>query len=384
MFNISRNNLNNTRSIISFLFLFISIIFPTTILKANEILPEELRSEYLLGPSDQIFINFRGLDFFGGFYTANANGVIILPEIGKINISKMTIKELENYLEARYENTIYNPEIDITISKYRPVSFYITGEVKRPGLYRFDYSNKTAFQDLPATPLLDPSGRNSINNLTKGIEDNYVYLPSKTPFIIPKLFDALQRAKGVTNKADLSSIRVIRMNSNSQGGGQIQTVVNFLELLKTGDQSQNLRIYDGDSIIVEKSENPLKEQILLASNSNITPNEISVFINGNVVSSGTAILPKGSSLVQAIASAGGKKLFTGNIEFIRFSGDGKTIKNVFRYNPMAPINTKRNPILMDGDIIFVRKTILGKGTEMINEIATPVLSGYGLYSIFED
>ena len=116
MFNISRNNLNNTRSIISFLFLFISIIFPTTILKANEILPEELRSEYLLGPSDQIFINFRGLDFFGGFYTANANGVIILPEIGKINISKMTIKELENYLEARYENTIYNPEIDIKIS----------------------------------------------------------------------------------------------------------------------------------------------------------------------------------------------------------------------------------------------------------------------------
>ena len=92
---------------------------------------------------------------------------------------------------------------------------------------------------------------------------------------------------------------------------------------------------------------------------------------------------KGSSLVQAIASTGGKKLFTGNVEFLRFKRDGNTEKLSFRYNSKAPTNSKKNPILMDGDVINVRRSLPGTITAVTNEIQSPILSVYGLYKLLD-
>ena len=48
----------------------------------------------------------------------------------------------------------------------------------------------------------------------------------------------------------------------------------------------------------------------------------------------------------------------------------------------ALINTTENPILMNGDVIHVNKTLLGNVTEVIGEFTSPILSGIGLYEIF--
>ena len=167
-------------------------------------------------------------------------------------------------------------------------------------------------------------------------------------------------------------------------GRKIKTSVDLLSLITNGDQSHNIRIMDGDHIIVPKSEKLLKEQLLAIRNSNLNPDSIQIYITGNVFKPGPVILEKGSSLTQAIASAGGKKLLTGNIEFIRFNDDGSTEKRKFRFAKNAKINTVKNPILMDGDIVNVKRTILGSATEVIREISNPVLGGYGLYKIFND
>ena len=144
------------------------------------------------------------------------------------------------------------------------------------------------------------------------------------------------------------------------------------------------RIFDGDNIIIPKSNKVIKEQILAINKTNISPENIIVYVNGNVENSGPATLRKGSSLIQAIASTGGKKLMTGKVEFIRFNDNGTTIRRKFRYNQNAEINSTMNPILMDGDIINVNKTILGTTTEVIGEVSSPLLSGYGIYSLFND
>ena len=39
---------------------------------------------------------------------------------------------------------------------------------------------------------------------------------------------------------------------------------------------------------------------------------------------------------------------------------------------------------MDGDIVNVKRTVLGSATEVIREISNPVIGGYGLYTIFND
>ena len=50
----------------------------------------------------------------------------------------------------------------------------------------------------------------------------------------------------------------------------------------------------------------------------------------------------------------------------------------------APINSAKNPILLEGDIINVEKSLLGKTTETLNEISNPVITSLTLYNIFTD
>ena len=49
---------------------------------------------------------------------------------------------------------------------------------------------------------------------------------------------------------------------------------------------------------------------------------------------------------------------SGNIEFVRLTRDGKTLKKVLRFNKTAIKGTRNNPILIRGDIIVVRRNIL--------------------------
>ena len=271
-------------------------------------------------------------------------------------MSGLTIKELEENLNNEYKNYIKNPDIKISIIQNRPVSVFINGEVKNPGLYT-----------IPYMKISSPS---SLQN------GNDVYLA-------PKLFDFLKLSNGFSNYADLQNVSITRRNSISQGGGKIKTSINLLSLLLEGDQTQNINIMDGDILHIPKAEELLKDQIISINRININPESIVVFITGNVVQRGPSILKNGSSLNQAIASNGGKKLLTGNIEFLRFSSSGSLNKDVFRYDQYALPNSRKNPILMDGDIINVKKTYLGKTTEIINEFSNPLFSGYGLYQFIK-
>ena len=122
---------------------------------------------------------------------------------------------------------------------------------------------------------------------------------------VPRLFDALQEVDGLTNKADLSSIKIVRKNSKTFGGGTIKANINLIRLIKNGDQSQNIRLFDGDYIFIPESENILLDQIIDINRTNLNPREIQVFITGNVVNPGSKILRQNTSLVEAIMSAGG-------------------------------------------------------------------------------
>ena len=77
-------------------------------------------------------------------------------------------------------------------------------------------------------------------------------------------------------------------------------------MIETGDQSNNIQIYDGDSIFISKSKNMILDQVLAINKTNINPDEIIVYVTGNVVYPGPAAIKKGSTLVQAVASTGGK------------------------------------------------------------------------------
>ena len=305
---------------------------------------QNLETYYILGPGDTLYINFLGLDFLNGPFLINPEGDIFLPEIGLFKVEGKTLNELNDLLSQEYEKYIYNPILEINIIGYRPLNIYLGGEVRQPGLYKLNIEN------------------NDIN-------------------IFPKLYDALKLGRGFNNKADLTDVEIIRNYPESKGGGKIKTNINLISLIETGNQGLNIRVYDGDTIIIPKADKPLKDQILKINRSNISPEYITVFVTGNAISTGERTLKKGTSLTQAISSSGGKKLFTGDIEFIRFNYDGSTSKSEFPYTPNAKINTKNNPILMDGDLINIKRTKVGVANDFLREVTSPMLGIYGLYNI---
>ena len=54
-------------------------------------------------------------------------------------------------------------------------------------------------------------------------------------------------------------------------GGKIKTKINFLELLNSGDQFQNIALNDGDYVLINKSNKVIKEQIISINKNNISP-----------------------------------------------------------------------------------------------------------------
>lgn len=327
----------------------------------NGSIENNIKSQYLIGHGDQLKIEFYDLKIYSGFYSINRDGFIDLPEIGSFYVEDLTIEELNKILTEEYKKYIINPIIKINLVEYRPITIYISGEVRSPGIYTLKGNNLNI-------PSRNETG---IISFRQNIINNFDI----------RLYDALKLAKGLNNYADLSNIEIIRKNSKSQGGGKISTKIDLLSTLTKGDLSQNIRLYDGDFIFIPKSQNIIKEQLLAINNLNINPEKITVYITGNVVESGDFILNKGTSLTQAIASTGGKKLLTGNIEFLRFNDDGSIKKYKFKYNENAKISSRNNPILMDGDIINVNRTLFGETTEIIKEVGKPVFSLYGIYNI---
>ena len=117
---------------------------------------------------------------------------------------------------------------------------------------------------------------------------------------------------------------MIRKRADGLGGGRMRTSLNFLSLITEGNESQNIRLLDGDTIRIGKSQIVLRDQLLKAGQSNLSPQFMEVFVTGRVNIPGGVKIPQGSSLNQAISLAGGAKLLRGKVEFVRFNREGTT------------------------------------------------------------
>ena len=212
--------------------------------------------------------------------------------------------------------------------------------MKRPGYYTFtgvEYPNN---KETISSGGLAPSTRKT--TIAGGSS-------SKTLF--PTLFDAIRAAEGITPYSNLAQVQVTRKRAKGLGGGRVRTNLNFLSLITEGNESQNIRLFDGDVVSVAKSNVVMREQLLKAGQSNLSPKFINVFVTGRVNAPGGIAVPQGSSLNQAIAVAGGTRTLKGKVEFVRFTQEGEIDRRIFRYNAKAASNAPNNPLLSSGDLI---------------------------------
>ncbi|MBC7791522.1 MAG: SLBB domain-containing protein [Anaerolineae bacterium] len=69
-----------------------------------------------------------------GDFTVGADGVVVLPQLGSLNVTELPLDSLQRHLVSAYSVFLRNPSIDIILLRRVNVS----GAVRTPGLYQVD------------------------------------------------------------------------------------------------------------------------------------------------------------------------------------------------------------------------------------------------------
>ena len=341
---------------------------------------------YILGPGDALQIELLDLPELSGTFAIEPDGTLYLPRLRAIYVEGLTVEELRYFLTEQFKRYVRQPELFIRPVRYRPVRVYVGGEIQRPGFYLLSGNQQQADQlDLESdtevtSRRLKVKGVDASSPTVNSSISQQLSLVSTR---VPTLFDALRAARGITQFSNLAEVRVVRKQPLSSGGGKIQAKVNFLRLITNGDESVNIRLFDGDTIQVGRSPEVLIDQLLAASRTNLSPDFVEVFVSGRVKEPGPQSLPQGSTLNQAIASAGGSKLLKGKVEFLRFNREGSTDRRLFNYNASAQAGDYKNPVLMAGDVVRLNDSPLSASIEVMDELTGPFVGVYSVYSLFK-
>ena len=339
---------------------------------------------YILGPGDGLEIELLDLPELSGQFSIGPDGTLYLPRLRSLYVEGLTVEELRHSLTQQFSTYVLDPQVYVRPVVYRAIRIYVGGEVKRPGYYtlrgaRFTTRSTRQF-NYPTKSTASP------RLLTESIENNSTASIQTTSNLFssyPTVFDAIRSAQGITPYSDLASVQVTRKRGQSSGGGRIRTNLNFLSLIIEGDESQNIRLFDGDVVNVGKSNEVMREQLLKTSQTNLSPQFVKVFVSGRVNNPGAISVPQGSSLNQAVAVAGGARLIKGKVEYVHFTQDGETERRLFNYNPRAAAGAANNPLLSAGDLIRITDSFLSATTTVLNEITAPAVGIYSLFSLFE-
>lgn len=318
----------------------------------NKILLEDSSLQmdsYLIGPGDVISLNFYNNLELNNQYEVLANGSLHLPLVGSIEVKNKTLNQATKLIESSYREHLLAPELYLTLSKRRPLSISLIGEVLRPGLYSF----------APKQSSLTNSG-------------------------LPTVVDAIQKAGGITQFADIEEV-ILTRRIPSDSLSRKRTSLNLLNLILKGEHYQNVILHDGDVIKINKTKN-LKYENLDIAVANLSPKKINVTILGEVNSPGPISLNANTPLVKAIYQAGGPKVFSANysnVALIRTNRDGSSFIEKYKINLKEKLSALKNPPLSDGDVVKVYPNSLKKVSDGLSVVTDPLSKTVTAITVFK-
>ena len=299
-----------------------------------------IKNKYILGPGDVLKLDVFSASEFSGNYTILRDGTVPLPLIGILNLEYLTLFEATQLIEKEYKNELIEPQINLTLARTRPLKVSVVGEIERPGVYSF-------------------------------ITDEIA--PVENPIIYPSLTDAIQKAGGITQNANLKKVKISRRMPGYKPQYK-EAYVDLLDLVFKGEISQNPYLFDGDIISIAKV-NKVSPETLKIANANLSPKEIKVSVIGKVANPGNIIVSANTTLNQAVLIAGGPIDWvanSGNIELVRINNDGSAIRKKYKINLSEGISEERNPPLMNKDIIKVNSSSINKIGTGISTLTSPL------------
>jgi len=286
---------------------------------------------YRLGPGDSITVNVSNFPDLNFQALIDLEGNIIVPLMGRLAVKGLTLPELEEKIRFGLNQFVIEPKVLVTLGNRRAVEAIITGEVFQPGTYALGFA----------------------------------------PF--PVVSDALVLAGGATQSADLRNIIIRRTLVD---GSVLEASVDLLTPLKYGQRVQDLRIEDGDVIIVPKIDfHDLDYDHQLAAESNLSQASINIdvvrYTTNNV---GTITLPNGSTFADAITAIGPnfEEARLSKVGVIRFDQEqGRVVTKIINARSAILGDVSQNIRLLDNDIIVVNRNLLSRLSVTLTRITQP-------------
>ena len=317
---------------------------------------------YSLGAGDNIKIEIFNVPELSGLQTIAPDGTINISLIGAVNLEGFSLDEANNLLKEKLAPFLVRNIVNVSLISPRPLNIAVVGEVNRPGPRLLNYAGIGSLAN---------SGSNISNAAT--------------------LARALESASGITSRADISNIQISRRDGIA---GRRTIKVNLQNLLDKGDISQDVRILDGDSILVPPLPLAATSQTRIVGNSTFSPDTytIQVAIVGEVNRVGTQTLVysrngtistglTGATNAAGTASTGGpvtlsRALQSANgvteiadirsVQISRLNDKGqRTIVKANLLDLITKADLSQDIILTDGDLITVPRLDKTNPTEYL-------------------
>ncbi len=285
-------------------------------------IPEEVSSDYILGPGDQLAIEFFNVPEYNGEKGVLVDGTLNMPLIGKVEVAGLTLEAATNHLAEVYGPYLRTPLITLQLLSPRPIKIGISGEVNRPGTYDIQ--------------------------LTAGGDNDRPEWPT--------VVEAVQLAGGITDQANVRDIEIRRQGPDQQ----IQTLsLDFWEILNSGSISQDITLRHGDAVYIPTATALTPEELTQLSAANFSPDAIRVSVVGEVGQPGLVEVPPNAPLNQALLAAGGfdpARADQNQVELVRLNPDGTVTQRVVPITLDQGINDETNPALKNNDVIIIGRS----------------------------
>jgi len=303
---------------------------------------------YRLGPGDVLTISVPRFPELSVQAAVGPEGNIILPLAGNVSVRGLTLEEATEKIRAAYNQFVIDPIVTVGLAAQRPVQISITGEVSRPGLYNFS--------SLNIAPL-------------------------------PRVSSALLIAGGSTPQADLRQVLIRRFLVD---GSFIEQRVDLFTPLAAGEPIPDLRLEDGDAVIVPKLQVGTEQNYdrQLVANSNLVQPAINIRIlsypNQAV---GNLTVANGSSFLDAFTAAGVSLVGTDidSVAVIRFDRErGRAIVRELNARRALFGDASQNILLQDNDVIVIGRNLVGRITYALNIFTQPFRDILGFLLFFQE
>jgi len=205
--------------------------------------------DYVVGPHDVLTVTVWNQPNLSGKFTVEVDGTFTFPLIGRVRAAGLRLRDLESGLKKQLaDGFVRDPQLSVTVDQYQSQVVQVLGEVKTPGTY-------TLTGQMSLIEVLARAGSTTETAGNMAI---------------------------ITRHASAHPVGTSGTDARPAGGDVVR--VN-LTSLQSGDLKENVQLHDGDVVFVPKAEK--------------------IFVYGQVKLPGSYVLQDQTTVMQAIALAGG-------------------------------------------------------------------------------